>query len=77
MTGTSLVKQLKQQAREYVLKEHRESDLYNQEFHDLVDLKFAELAVQECTDIVMGDEVISWADSIRIKSAIEGNFGVK
>ena len=39
--------------------------------------KFAELIVRECMDIVMGDKVISWADSIRIKDAIKENFGVE
>lgn len=39
--------------------------------------KFAELIVRECATIVMGDPVISWADSIRIKRAIDENFGVE
>ena len=39
------VKKLKQEAREAVWKQHNDADLYNQEFHDLVDAKFADLVV--------------------------------
>lgn len=38
--------------------------------------KFAELLIEECCSIVMGDKVISWADSIRISETIKEEFGI-
>lgn len=38
--------------------------------------KFAELLIEECCSIVMGDKVISWTDSIRISKNVKEEFGI-
>lgn len=38
--------------------------------------KFAELIVKDCCSIVMGDRVLSWADSIRLSNIIKEEYGV-